>query len=386
MGLYHFPPIDKLEESREASNFLDGTFIQKLINRLEDMFAAFGLDIQILEHIETAYTLVFRLKLGGDIKPSAVMKLKSDIELAMYGQPVEMRSEPGDKQMSLAVLDIRRPPIHIKDAIRSSSFMEAKSVFSIAAGIDHFGTYTTIDLARLPNLLVVGVSGTGKTTFLNSVILSILYKARPDEVKFVLVDTKGVDLPLMNGIPHLLMPTIRYREDGISTLRFIRNETTERLALLRQKKAKSIDEFNQYSGEKKPRLVMIIDEFADLVREYGKEEIKEIETIIKDIARHSRETGIHLILATQSSKPEVFSPEMKIAIPCLACLTTWVDDSVRKTVEELTGVSSLCGDGDMIILNMNEGWKLHLQGSLATDGEIDRVVAFLRDEQLAERE
>lgn len=380
MALYHFPPVDLLHESQESSVYNDQQYVRKLSDRLAELFDSFHLDVSIIESNGYGYCILYRLKLGEMVTANDVRKLKTEIEVTLDGTPVEFQESQNGTQLTIAMKNQARPKVMIKDVIRSSAFQNAESKLTIAAGINIFAGYVMIDLKKYTNLIVVGVTGAGKTTFLNDVILSFLYKARPDEVRLLMIDTKGADLPLLNGIPHMKdMNVATTTEDGIKLIKWLQNEVTERLALMKQKKAKTIDEYNQFAKEPRPRLVLIIDEYAEFKR--GTKE--DTDQMLIDLARYSEKTGIHLVVATQGARSQFLSAAIKEVIPARACLAV-ADKRESRLVLEKTGADRLAGDGDMIITADEEDQGLFLQAAFASDEEIDRVVEFLKGETLIE--
>ena len=377
MAQYHFPPIDLLEEKTESDSFNDNRYVERLKGQLSRMFDSFGMDVNVYEGNGYGYCIRFQLKLGGGATFDAVKKMQTEIEMALDGQAVEFRESPDGRGITIAIKNQARPKIMLKDMIRSRAFREAKSKVSIAAGVNLFEGDTVIDLQKYTNLIVVGMTGAGKTTFLNDIILSILYKARPDEVRLAMIDTKGADLPLLNGIPHMKdMDVATTAEDGVALLQWLQNEATERLLLMRSKKADSLEEYNRYAEEKRPRYVLIIDEYAEFKRGTG----EDVDRIVIDLAKCSEQIGIHLIVATQGARSQFLSSELKEAIPARACLAV-ADKRESRLVMEKTGADRLAGDGDMIITANEEDPGLFLQAAYASDEEIDRVAAFLRNEK-----
>ena len=375
MAEYHFPPVDLLNECRDISRFTDRAYVEKLAGRLAALFASFKMNVTILESSGYGYCILFKLRTGSSVTARTVRGLQTEIEMALDGQPVEFQ-ETGEHLISIAIKNQNRPRIAIKDVIRSAGFRDADSKLTVAAGVNIFAGYTVLDIERLGNLIVVGMTGTGKTTFLNDIILSVLYKAKPWEVKLAMIDTKGADLPLLNGIPHMRdMNVATTGEDGLKIIRWLQNEMTERLALMNARKCSSLDEYNRYAKEKKPRWLLMIDEYAELKR-LTKVNVDEM---LIDMARYTKTTGIHFIVATQGARSEFLSSELKEAIPARACLAV-ADKRESMIVLKKTGADRLAGDGDMIITENNEDQGLFLQAAYASDEEVDRVADFLRNE------
>ncbi|MBR6503949.1 MAG: DNA translocase FtsK [Firmicutes bacterium] len=376
MAEYHFPPIDLLEESKEYSSFTDLRYEGEMKEKIAGMFAAFKMDVKVVDSGNNAYSVLLKLQLGKNVTPKMIRNLRNDIEVALDGNPVDFMDDADGKGITVAVKNTKRPKIMIKDVIRSSAFREAQSCLTIAAGVNLFAGYMTIDLASLPNLIVLGVTGAGKTTFLNDILLSILYKARPDEVKLAMIDTKGVDLPLLNGIPHTEgFRVANTAPSGVRILQWLMNESMERISLMRPKRVESLEEYNKYSTEKKPRIVLVIDEYSD----FKEKSSQDVDGMVELIARNSVLTGIHIVLATQSARKEHLSARIKDAIPARACLVV-ADERESRIALDRIGAGRLAGDGDMIFTRDENDPGIRIQAAYASDEEIDSVVYFLRNE------
>ncbi len=380
MTQYHFPPIDLLNENSEPNSFNDREYVSQMRDRLNEMFAAFKMDANVYEANGYGFCVHFKIKLGESVTAAAVRRMQTEIEVNLDGQPVEFLDSQDGSKITIAIKTRNWQKIMLKDVIRSNAFQESPSLLTIAAGVNLFAGYTTIDLEEYTNLIIVGMTGTGKTTFLNDIILSVLYKARPDEVRLAMIDTKGADLPLLDGIPHMKdMDVATTAEDGVNVLKWLQNEMTERLALMKAKKAETLDEYNRYAKEKKPRWLLIIDEYAEFKR--GTKE--DLDQMLIDMAKYSKQTGIHLIVATQGARTDFLSTALKEAIPARACLAV-ADKRESNIVMKKTGADRLAGDGDMIITANEDDQGLFLQAAFASDAEIDRVADFLRNEKLFE--
>lgn len=380
MADYHFPPIDLLKESGEYSSFTDLQYVSRIRQRIADMFTSFGMDVKVIDSAANAYSILLKLQLGEKVTPKAVRNLRKDIEVTSDGNPVDFMDTPDGKGIIVAVKNQRRPKIPVKDVIRSAAFAEAESKLTIAAGINIFAGYMTIDLAALPNLIVLGVTGAGKTTFLNDILLSVLYKARPDEVRLAMIDTKGVDLPPLNGIPHMegCFRVANTAPSGTRILKWLMNESLERVSQMRAKRVETIDEYNRFSTSRKPHIILIIDEYAD----FKDKSTQNVDDMLVFLARNSAMTGIHIILATQSARKEHLSKEIREAIPSRACLVV-ADERESRIAIDRTGAGQLAGNGDMIFTRDENDPGIRLQAAYAEDEEIDRVAAFLRNESKA---
>ena len=369
MNTYYLPPIDELYEVDKSTRIWKQEKAEELGKRLEELFASFKMDIKVVDSTFNPFAAILQLKIGPRIHVRTIKALRADIELAMRG-PVEFIIKDG--VFYIAVKLLNRPIVPLREIIESEAYQQASSKITVAAGIDLAGSAFVFDLAETPNLLVAGVTGSGKSVFLSDIILSILYKAKPDEVKFVMFDMKRVELTPFNGIPHMLMPTITETKDGINALKYLANETDKRDALLSATKKMTIDEYNLLNpSEKKPRIVVIIDEFMGFVRSAS----EDFNPLLKKIASRSKYTGIHLILATQRPTADVILPEIKLSIPCRAAFIV-VDKRESRIIIDRTGAERLLGQGDFIFTRGEGNEAIHAQAAYVSYEEIDRLIEF----------
>ena len=260
----------------------------------------------------------------------------------------------------------------MKDIIYSNEFLNCKSLLPVAAGVDLFGGKLIIDLEDIGNLLIVGVTGSGKSVFLGDLITSILFRARPDEVQFLFFDFKGVELPLFNEIPHLIVPSVKNKATALSELERLDEIATKRLHQMEELKLQSIREYNESQSEKLPRIVLIIDEFMSLMDKRGKTDTK-FTQIIQHLASTTDKTGIHLVLSTQRPSSSIISKEISEAIPHR--VSFFVMSGVESKIAiNRTGAQRLLGSGDMIVADITQKTGSHGQAALITDAEIDRVI------------
>lgn len=321
MAQYHFPPVSLLDDYKGTSSFIDLNTVNEYKKNITALFESLKMNVRVMDSSNNSYSILLKLRLGEGVNTSSVRKLKKDIELNVGGNPVDFMDSEDGRGITIAVKNEQRPPIMFRDMIESPLFRDSFSPLTIAAGVNLFEGTCVFDLAKLPNLLVLGVTGAGKTTFLNDLILSILYKADPKDVQMALIDTKGVDLPHLNGIPHMKQfETAEFPDAGIRILKWLKNESDERLSLLNAKKAEDIDSYNHFSKEKKPRFVLVIDEYSDFKERSRKEQGENVDQYVESIARSSEKTGIHLVIASQSARADCISTNIKNAIPARACL------------------------------------------------------------------
>ena len=390
MPEYRFPPADLLKDSTESSKFQRLEYVQQLRDKLNRMFASFGMDVKVVDYHYNNFAILMKLKPGKGITARMIRNLRADIEL-QTGDPVEFMDDEENGLITVAVKNFQRPVVPLKEVILSTAFREAASPVSVAAGINLFGSAFVFDIATMPNMLVAGVTGSGKSIFLHDIILSILYKARPDEVKLLLFDMKNVEFPLLNGIPHMLQDTVTDTDTGLDVLMWLRDEVDHRLFRITMANKASIDEYNASVSEteKLPRIVLIMDEYMEYIRQkteeaYEAERIDMFNATLESIALHSATAGVHLILATQRPTPDIITDKINRLLPCRASFVV-VDKRESKIILNRTGAERLLGQGDMIFTRDDSEDGIHAQAAYVSDEEINRVIAFLRQEKKADR-
>lgn len=371
---YQIPTVDLLLDSPDTSKFQSQDYVLKKKEKLQDMFDRFGLDVKIVDCHCNSIALLIKLKLGDGVAAKSVRNCRKDIELVMEDSIDFKDDETNDQIMFIAVKDMTRPKIALKDIIRSNEYKSCKSSLPIAAGVDLFGGKLIIDLEETGNLLIVGVTGSGKSVFLGDVITSILFRSRPDEVQFLFFDFKGVELPLFNEIPHLIVPSVNNKVSALQELERLEEIANKRMFLLATANRETFEDYNRNAKEKLPRIVLIVDEFMSLMDKRGKTDAKFTE-IIRHLATATKQTGIHLILSTQRPSSSIISKEISEAIPHR--VSFYVMSGVdSKIAINRTGAQRLLGEGDMIYANINSEQGTHAQAALVTDAEIDRVIKF----------
>ena len=374
MKEYHFPTIDLLADSPDTSKFQSQDYVLRKKEKLQEMFDLFGMDVRIVDCHCNSIALLIRLLLGEGTASKAVRDRRKDIELVMEDAVDFREDEDNARMMSIAVKDMSRPRIALKDVIRSAEYQECRSLLPVAAGVDLFGGKLVLDLEEIGNLLIVGVTGSGKSVFLGDLITSILFRARPDEVQFLFFDFKGVELPLFDNIPHLIIPSVKEKGTALKELERLGDTANKRLFLLEMAKKKTFEEYNASLDEPLPRIVLVIDEFMSLMDKRGKTDAKFTE-IIRHLATTTEQTGIHLVLSTQRPSSSIISREISEAVPHRISFYVMSGVESRIAINQ-TGAQRLLGEGDMIYADISHERGTHAQAALITDAEIDRMIRF----------
>lgn len=374
MSSYQFPGIDLLKDSPDVSKFLSQDYVMRKKEKLQKMFDLFDMHVRVVDCYCNSISLVIRLKLGEGVSSKAIRDRRNDIELTME-DAVDIKDDEDNPQIvSLAVKDMSRPTVALKDILFSHEYQTCKSSLPVAAGMDLFGGKLILNLEEIENLLIIGVTGSGKSVFLGDLITSILYRSRPDEVQFLFFDFKGVELPLFNDIPHLIVPSVKYRDTAMQELKRLNVLAEKRISLLEAAGKPTFEAYNRTAGEKWPRIVLIIDEYMSLMDKRGKMDA-EFTGIISRLATLTKQTGIHLVLSTQRPSSTIISKEISEAIPHRVSfyVTSGVDSRIAVN---RTGAQRLLGNGDMIYADIRSEKGTHAQAALITDEEIDRVIRY----------
>lgn len=377
-GGYQLPALDLLDEppalgARKGEIKDDLTASARV---LEETLGDFGISVRVTD-IEKGPTITrYELEPAPGVKVQKIVGLSDDIALAMKAQSVRIIAPiPGKSRVGIEVPNIQIGSVYFKEMIRSAEFIKASSKLAMALGKDTAGVPIVADLDDMPHLLIAGTTGSGKTVCVNCLIMSFLFRLTPNEVKFLMVDPKMVELAVYNGLPHLLCPVVTDHKKVSSALAWVVGEMEDRFKLLAKEGVRNIAGYNAKAGEKLPYIVVIIDELADLMAIAQ----DQIENAITRLAQLSRAVGIHLILATQRPSVDVITGVIKANFP--ARISFQVASKVdSRTVLDANGADKLLGKGDMLFLNPGQSKLLRLQGGYLQDKEIERVVEFIKSQ------
>lgn len=375
IGDYHLPSADLLDsppppEARQIKEDLANN-----ARVLEETLEDFGISVKVTDIERGPIITRYELEPAPGVKVNRITALSDDISLVMKAQSVRIVAPiPGKAKVGVEVPNTQSTFVYLKEVLTSKAFQDSDSKLSLALGKDIAGQPVVADLGDMPHLLIAGTTGSGKTVCVNSLILSMLVRAAPYELKFLMVDPKMVELAPFNGLPHLLCPVVTDAKKAATALNWVVNEMEERYKLFAKATARNIESYNQ-KQEKIPYIVIIIDELADLMVVAR----DQIENAITRLAQLSRAVGIHLILATQRPSVDVVTGVIKANFP--ARISFKVASKVdSRTVLDSNGADKLLGRGDMLFLRPGQEKLIRAQGSLVTDKEIERVVDFVKSQ------
>jgi len=376
------PPLEqrKIDDDFEANTKI-----------LEETLADFDIEAKVVTFNKGPVITRYELEPAPGVKIHRITSLSDNIALAMKAQSVRIVAPiPGKGTIGVEVPNSSSAIVYLKEVLDSKEYKSSKSKLKLALGKDIAGTPVIADLATMPHLLIAGATGSGKTVCINSLIMSMLFNAAPEDIKFIMIDPKRVELAVFNDMPHLLAPVVTDHKKVASTLDWIVNEMDSRYELLARSGVRNIDLYNEKFGNKQnteegsqpmklPYIVLIIDELADLMMVAQ----AEVESAITRLAQLSRAVGIHIMLATQRPSVDVITGVIKANFP--ARISFKVASKVdSRTVLDMNGADKLLGRGDMLFIEPGASRPVRAQCSLISDKEIEKITDFIKSQRAPE--
>ena len=383
---YCFPPITMLAESPQGDPAAETEELQTNGRILVDTLKSFGVQTKILDICRGPAVTRYEIQPAAGVKISKITNLADDLALNLAATGVRIEAPiPGKAAVGIEVPNKTRSSVRMRDLIQSNQFQTSKGKLTVALGRDIAGQPVVADLARMPHLLIAGTTGSGKSVCINSLIISMLYKATPDEVRFLMIDPKAVELTEYNGMPHMLVPVVTDPHKASGALGWAVSEMMKRYKIFSECNVRNLKGYNSLAESQNyqdengqpmpamPQIVIIIDELADLMMAAP----KEVEDSICRLAQLARAAGMHLVVATQRPSVDVVTGLIKANIPSRIALT--VSNAVdSRTILDAAGAEKLLGYGDMLFAPVGVNKPIRVQGCNVTDGEIAAVVDFVK--------
>lgn len=371
---YIFPPITLLNEAKPQHKINNDIIINKA-KKLENTLLNFGIEAKVVQVTKGPAITRFELQPNPGIKVSRIVSLTDDIALSLAAPSVRIEAPiPGKSVVGIEVPNDKISAVSIREVIDNKKFKYFKSNLSIALGKDIAGNIIIADLSKMPHLLIAGATGSGKSVCINTLIISLLYKSSPSEVKMILIDPKVVELNIYNGIPHLLTPVVTDPRKAAGVLNWAVQEMTNRYNLFAEHGVRDIEGYNQQADNKLYKLVIIIDELSDLMMVSP----ADVEEHIIRLAQMARAAGIHLVIATQRPSVDVITGVIKANIPSRISFAVSSQTDSR-TILDMAGAEKLLGKGDMLFNPIGASKPLRIQGAFISDKEVEEVVSFLKN-------
>lgn len=376
---YEFPPVQLLSEGEKKSVKGGKKAVTDTAAKLQKTLYSFGVSAKV-ENVSVGPAITrYELKPAEGVRVSKIANLADDIALNLAAETIRIEAPiPGKQAVGIEIPNKENEIVHLRDIIDCSKFVEHKSKLAFALGKDVAGEEVVTDIAKMPHVLIAGATGSGKSVCINTLIASIIYKAKPSEVKLVMVDPKVVELSVYNGIPHLLIPVVTDPKKAAGALAWAVQEMENRYSLFASKNVRDIKGYNEEldkegSTEKLPQIVIIIDELADLMMVSS----KEVEDSICRLAQKARAAGMHLVIATQRPSVDVITGIIKANIPSRIsfAVSSQVDS---RTILDMAGAEKLLGKGDMLFYPAGAAKPTRVQGAFISDKEVEKVVDFVK--------
>lgn len=376
---YEYPPIELLSKGDKKPLKNGAKTFTDTATRLQKTLYSFGVQAKV-ENVSVGPAITrYELKPAEGVRVSKIANLADDIALNLAAETIRIEAPiPGKQAVGIEVPNTEKEMVHFREVVESDAFQDSSSKLSVALGKDVAGNMAIADIAKMPHALIAGATGSGKSVCINTIITSIIYKAKPSEVKFVMVDPKVVELSVYNGIPHLLIPVVTDPKKAAGALAWAVQEMDNRYNVFAQKGVRDLKGYNALVEKeegigKLPQIVIIIDELADLMMVAA----KEVEDSICRLAQKARAAGMHLIIATQRPSVDVITGIIKANIPSrIAFAVSSQVDS--RTILDQVGAEKLLGKGDMLFYPSGSPKPTRVQGAFVSDDEVEKIVSFVK--------
>ena len=376
---YEFPPVELLKQGTKKTVKGGKKALTDTATKLQRTLYSFGVSAKV-ENVSVGPAITrYELKPAEGVRVSKIAKLADDIALNLAAESIRIEAPiPGKQAVGIEIPNIEKEVVHFRDIVESREFIGAESKLSMGLGKNIAGEIVIANIGKMPHVLIAGSTGSGKSVCINTLIASILYKAKPSEVRLLMVDPKVVELSVYNGIPHLLIPVVTDPKKAAGALAWAVQEMEKRYASFAEKGVRDLNGYNEAlarEGEegKLPQIVIIIDELADLMMVAA----KDVEDSICRLAQKARAAGMHLVIATQRPSVDVITGIIKANIPSrIAFAVSSQIDS--RTILDMAGAEKLLGKGDMLFYPIGASKPVRVQGAFVSDSEVEKIVDFIK--------
>lgn len=390
-GNYKFPDTKRLKPGAKKGNTDNGQKLRETALRLQETLHTFGVEVTVTDISQGPSVTRYELQPEVGVKVSKIVNLADDIKLNLAATDIRIEAPiPGKAAVGIEVPNSENTAVAFRDLIESEEFKNAQSKISVAVGKDIGGNIVVADIAKMPHLLIAGATGSGKSVCINTIIMSILFKATPEEVRMIMIDPKVVELSVYNDIPHLLIPVVTDPKKAAAALQWGVKEMEERYRRFADLNVRDLKGYNQKVGqmtenngqpipEKMPQILIIVDELADLMMVAT----NEVEEAICRLAQLARACGIHLIIATQRPSVDVITGLIKANMPSRIAfaVSSGVDS---RTILDMVGAEKLLGKGDMLFYPQGKSKPDRVQGAFISDQEVSDIVEFIKAQDLVD--
>ena len=379
---YELPPVSLLKKDTSSKQLMNNAQLEERAELLEKTLNDFGVDAKVLTVTQGASVTRYEVQPATGVKVASITRLADDIALNLRAKSIRMEAPiPGKAAVGIEVENDKPAPVLIRDLIDSEEFMDAPSIIEFVVGKDISGNNIVADLKDMPHPLIAGATGSGKSVCINSIITSFLYKARPSELKLIMIDPKVVELGNYNGIPHMMTPVVTDPRKAARALAIAVEEMDKRYEAFATHNVKDLESYNelmradQRYADCKPQIVIIIDELADLMMAAP----SEVENSICRLAQKARAAGMHLIVATQRPSVDVVTGLIKANIPSRIAFSV-ASQFDSRTILDMAGAEKLLGKGDMLFSPVGSTKPYRVQGPFISEKETEKIIKFVKKE------
>ena len=377
---FKFPPIDLLAKGKDSEDPTIELEIQENGEKLIDALAQFNVRASVRSVDRGPRITRYEIVPARGVRVNSVISLFDDIALNLAAEGIRMEAPiPGKSAIGVEIPNKHPTTVMLRDLLETEEFKNESSKTFSCVGKDVTGNPVFGDMSKMPHILIAGATGMGKSVCINSILISILYKARPDEVKFIMIDPKTVEFTMYNGIPHLLVPVVTDVKQAAGALMWAIDEMNRRYELMAKHEVRKLDSYNDLVrenpslGEPLPKIIIVIDELNDLMQQVR----KPVEGLITNITQKARAAGIHMIIGTQRPSVDVITGVIKANVPSrISCKVTSFNDS--KTILDQAGAEKLLDKGDMLYAPVGKPKPVRVQGAFVSDGEVEKIMKFLK--------
>ncbi len=377
---FKFPPIDLLAKGKDSEDPTIELEIQENGEKLIDALAQFNVRASVRSVDRGPRITRYEIVPARGVRVNSVISLFDDIALNLAAEGIRMEAPiPGKSAIGVEIPNKHPTTVMLRDLLETEEFKNESSKTFSCVGMDVTGNPVFGDMSKMPHILVAGATGMGKSVCINSILISILYKARPDEVKFIMIDPKTVEFTMYNGIPHLLVPVVTDVKQAAGALMWAIDEMNRRYELMAKHEVRKLDSYNDLVrenpelGEPLPKIIIVIDELNDLMQQVR----KPVEGLITNITQKARAAGIHMIIGTQRPSVDVITGVIKANVPSrISCKVTSFNDS--KTILDQAGAEKLLDKGDMLYAPVGKPKPVRVQGAFVSDSEVEKIMKFLK--------
>ncbi len=379
--VYILPSVELLASPQTRSNSAEAVAeLREKSEKIQNTLKSFGIEVMIKDILRGPSITRYEIQPGAGVKVSRIRGLEDDIALSLAAMGVRIEAPvPGKPVVGIEVPNIHKDTVTLREILQSSEFRSSKSKLTFAVGRDIAGNIILGDITKMPHVIIAGTTGSGKSVCTRSIIMSILYNARPDEVKLILIDPKMVEFKVFDGIPHLLIPIVIDAKKAAGALNWAVNEMMRRYTIFSEIGANDLKSYNYIAGqdglEKLPQIVVFIDELADMMLVAG----KEVEDSICRLAQMGRAAGMHLVVATQRPTTDVITGLIKANIPSRIALSVMSQVDSR-TIIDMAGADKLLGNGDMLYMPIGMNKPIRVQGCFASNKDISETISFIKSQ------